>query len=134
MRLRDILIMIVIFSMMITAYAGLIGEFGAQYQTNSSTEFGATFNKTLAVKAESEEMQKALNTTEVSSLGSAFLWATGAWNILMMVFNSVDLLADIIGDFAEIFSIPKWVATATITIILIIVIFEIIGAIFKRNL
>jgi len=134
MRLRDIVIMGVVFSMLITAYAGYVAEFTTEYKPNVTVKFNQTYSKLTAFKNETETMQAALNTSEVSSLGSAFLWATGAWNVLIMVFRSVDILRVIIGDFVEDFGIPSWVATAVLTIILVIVIFEIVGAIFKRKL
>ena len=128
MKLKDIMIGVVLFSVfVVAAYAmmgGLYGSYGTSFD-NKSESFNYINNMTVLANG----MQ---NQTQGSAM-SDFGFALGAWTALNMMFQTPGVILALINEISADFGIPNYFAYAAIAIATITILFAILSSVFRRS-
>ena len=131
MQGKDILISIILFSVFIAGAFLSVGYSYGVYGT-TYTDDTATYNKINAVTADVNSMQDKLSSSGASPVGFLEYISTGAWQSLKLVMNSGILIKGITESIGTQFGIPTIFISAFLSIAMIIIIFAILSAVFRR--
>lgn len=107
--------------------------------------FNKTFNKVDDVQDIADDLQSSIEQNDeesnsgiwgVLTTGAGFLdtLINGAWNTIKLLVSSLSFMNDAYNGLNTFFGIPTWVSALIITIITIVIVFAIFGAIFQRDL
>jgi len=128
MKLRDVLIGIVLFSLFIVASYSMMGTLYVDYGTTFTNNTGTLDRiNNITVLTQSMETQ----TTDSST--SDFGFALGAWQAVKLMFQTPAIVQSMINEVAFEFGIPSWFISAFLAIAFIVILFAILSTVFRRG-
>ena len=102
------------------------------------TEFNDTFNKYNEITTKVDDLKSGIEDAEpgqdYGTLGVLSALISSGWNTLQLLFQSFGFMSDVFNGLSDVFGIPAWVPVLIISIITVILVFAIYGAIFQREL
>lgn len=138
MLLKDYLIAILVFAVVITGFWSVIVDTTETYNVTVTSEYNETYttiSDTMAdTRSDFDSMRDSIRTSEAGSdedqYGGSLL--KGAFNSLRLVWNSFTSVNVIVEQTAEKIGIPGYMVLAFLAIVIIAVSLAIIGAVFGR--
>lgn len=135
--LRDFLIALVLFGLIITLGGLIVTDIGSHYDVANMS--GESFQKTYSTLQEMQTKTSVMkNATEggggLKTIGTFTVILSGTWTVFQLVFSSIDLVSSTISSFAATYipsEIAVFVGPAILTIIVVVIIFIIISAVLK---
>jgi len=133
MKLADLVIGLVMFSMVILGVSSLIGGIGGDYGKVIGSDINSTYNKMseLQTNIEGIENKTIGNETETSWTDFGSLVFKGPIRAIKLVGLSLTIPKDIAVDVQDTGYIPAWFINGIILILSTVVLFLIISAIIK---
>lgn len=138
---RHYIIGILIFTLFIIGGVAMIGEFRKSDPSyvddgNKFANFNKTFNVytkiTGQVSGMSDQVKEAKPDTGI--LGVLNGLVLSAWQTLRLLVSSLGFMGAVFGGLSSIFGIPAWIPAIVLSIVVVILVFSIFGAIFQRDL
>ena len=142
MELRNFVISVAIFSIVITALAIAMAQLGANYGIGVDEGWNDSYSKLEDISGEAELTRGQIapgESSETSATAGDRLTGMikGAWAVLMMPFRVMDLLfgsGGIIETFAMEYNLPIWLINSFLSIVAILLVFVIASAILRHNI
>ena len=133
MKLADLIIGLVMFSMVILGVSSLIGDVGGDYGKTVDSDINSTYNKMseLQSRVEGIESKTIGNETETSWTTFGSLVFKGPIRAVKLVGLSLTIPKDIAVDIQNTGYVPEWFINGLLLILSIVVIFLVISAIIK---
>lgn len=139
-KVSTYIIGILIFTMFIYGGISMISEFASVdssfIDANKFSKFNNTFNKYNDVVSETDNLESSITNSD-SDFG-VFGVLNGlintAWNTMVTIFSSFSFMDSAFNGLTEFLGVPTWTIGLILSIITIILIFAIIGAIFQRDI
>ena len=132
MQGRDILISLILFSVFIAGAFITVGQVYGIYGTSYSDNT-ATYNQINNVTADVNSMQDKLSSSGASPVGFLEYISTGAWQSLKLIMNSGILIKTVTEAVGNEFNIPTIFVSAFLSIVVIVIVFSILAAVFRRS-
>lgn len=137
---RDYITSIIIFTLIVGCVVAILAEFKAddptfgdespQFQT-----FNATFNKYDEISSQVSGWQN--NVENVSQDNSALgVWdslISGGWSMLSLLGKSTSFMAGVFTGVSSLFGLPAWITTLLYMLVIVMIIFAIYSAIFRKD-
>jgi len=131
MQGKDILISIVLFSVFIAGAFLVVGTTYGIYGTAYSNDTAA-YNQINSVTNDINNMSNKLSSSGASPIGFLEYISTGAWESLKMIMNAGNIIKVMTESVATTFNVPTIFVSAFLTIAMIVIIFAILAAVFRR--
>lgn len=138
---QGLLIAMMVFFGIILVFTHFYGDIQENYDVTVEGNVSSRFYDT--VDKYSEEMyQKSLkmsNATEGSErityeqAGGVELVTAAIWNIVKTPFKVIDIVYAMITDLAILLELPLWLVTIVLSVILTIIVFVAVNAVFRRG-
>lgn len=130
---------IIFFMGIILAGFGMMGEFRQSDATfmsdNKTSAFNSTFNRYDELTASVTTIQGSVSTggTSWGVFGVLNALIGSAWNALLLLFNSFGFMTAVFGGLT-LFGIPGWVGALLGLVVIVIIAFAIMSAIFRQEI
>lgn len=134
---RDIIIVIALISLVVGASATIVNQMKEQYPElagATSSNFTATYYKLAQADLLSKQTYNKTIAGEEATTITGEIAIRGIWAAILLPFRSIGILATMINDAGTQLMIPVFILTVITVIMTTIVIFVVVGAIFKRRL
>jgi hypothetical protein len=139
MEIKHYLIAVLVFGVVITGFWSVLGDAQSTYGVEVDDEFAAVYGNisdTMAeVRDDSRDIRDDIRSSEAEEtdqFGGSLI--KGAFNSLRLIWNSWDSVVVTIEKVQEEMGIPDYFVLAFMTIIVILISFAIISAVFKHPL
>lgn len=132
MEVRNLIIVAVIFSGVIIGLSGFYTDLADSYG-RGVTDL-ASFNRTREAQNEITQLKESIEGETVETGTFVDILATGVFTTLKLVMSVPDIFSTIIADISQIVGLPSWFTTMLLSLITIVVVFQIIKAVTKTEL
>jgi len=134
LRPRDVLILTLIVSLVVSSAYIFIGDMNVAYDANITTDFETSLDKSQEIDDTTQGIYDKLKDSKGTVDTLVTLIVDGTWAILHSVLVSFEVIGDLIGSVffdTKLGLVGGFVFTA---IILATIVFTILGAVYKRDL
>lgn len=128
MRPENIIIGIIILSMVVIGFTGLVGELKGDYGVSVDTSFNGTYGKIDDMTSKTQELA---NSTKGNQLSSAYEISAGGLSAISLLWDSLGLLNTMLEELSVEIGLPTWFIGGVIAILTVILIFIIINYTFR---
>lgn len=99
------------------------------------TQFNNTFNKYDTVRDKASDLQSSVVNadTDFGAFGVLNSLISSAWNTLKLIFTSFGFMTTVFGGLYSFFGIPSWIGNLIISLVSVVLVFAIFGAIFQKD-
>ena len=132
MELRNLLIVLLLFSGIVIGLSNFAGNLAKNY--GSSVEDLSKLGPIQRIQEEASNLEQSLRSTQITGtfLDVPLTILSGVYSIFKLILVSfIDIWAGFIGSISSYLMLPEWFVGIVIAIISIIVIFEIISIVAK---
>lgn len=138
---KDYIIGIILFTLVVGCCATLMNtlqnedsSLGTDYPEFNN--FNSTFNKYDEIDAQVSVWQSNIENVsqDNSNVGVWDSLISGGWSMLSLLGNSLSFMKAIFISTASILGVPSWVAALLYMIIIVIIVFSVYSAVFRRDL
>lgn len=130
--MKNWLIGLVLFSMIIAGISTFYISTTKSYNvTDIDTNFSSTYNVMEGMENMSSEMQAQVSGGSPSFVGTTILITKGVWTAIQLPFRSIAWVVVMTGDARMQFDLPPWFTGGIVLIVILMLIFAVIAAIFK---
>ncbi|MBA7494363.1 hypothetical protein ES702_04938 [subsurface metagenome] len=141
MQLKDYLIALIVFGVVVTAFWYSFVDLGNTYNVNVSSEYANAYrnisNTMEETRGDATDIRDDIRSSEAASTEQDQYGGTiikGAFNSLRLVWNSFTSVNVIVEQVQDRLGIPNYLILALTAIIIILISFAIISAVFKHPL
>ena len=134
MELSKYLVSLVVFGLFMAVMGGLITSMASKYgDTEGITETIGEYQTLNETSALSENMRKKVENSEVSETNWFETFVKGGWQALNQVWNSLNTVFRLITKAVQDLGLPAYFITASISVIVLLIVFAVLRAVFKRD-
>jgi hypothetical protein len=133
MLMRDFMIAIIIFGIVLTGFAVIASEMADKYSLSVDTSFNSTYSTINNMSDRSSNMYNTYQTGEKSASGFIGMTLSTIGDIISMVITSFSVAFGVINQIAIDLMIPSWLILSISSILLILIVLAIISMIMKTR-
>jgi hypothetical protein len=136
MKIESIMIIILLFSLVVTVFMGVATDLAVQY-TNMGTPIAldnstsALFDQSQAINNQTQKLQTALSSSPNNAIEVINSFLYGAWSALLMTFDTLALATSQVIAAAAILGLPPAITGFVIVAISLTLIFTLIYIAFR---
>lgn len=123
--------MIIVFSMVIAGLSTFLADLNHEYGLGVDTSWNETYNQLDQVSGVTEDIRNATEGSEITTADAFETISEGGMGAMKLVFNSFSLMDTIMTDLMREIGLPPWLYQGFLAILIVIVSFLIISAIFR---
>lgn len=134
MKLSDFIIGLIVFCVVMvaltTVWSGVTESYSADFVGNVSSEYNK-LNQSLSTALEIQKEIENINKTASDDVEDSMI--RGSYSAIKLGLKSFDVIKGVIWQVQRDFGIPSYFVTALVAVILIVMSFAVINALFKRK-
>jgi hypothetical protein len=130
-----------VFFGVITVFSQMYGDIQQNYEINIESNVSHFYDTINEYRQEmyihSLEIANSTEGSEVVTYPQASgveLMTSAIWNVIKIPFQVIDIIYSMLADLAELLYIPSWIITIILSILLTMIVFIIIKAVFRIEL
>jgi len=133
MLMRDFMIAIILFGIVLTGFAVIANDMGERYGVTVDTSFNSTYSTIDNMSTRSTNMYNTYQTGEKSASGFIGMTLSTVGDIFSMVVTSFGVAFGVINQLAIDLMIPTWLVYSVGSILIILIILAILSVIMKSK-
>jgi hypothetical protein len=136
MQLKDFVIALVIFGMVVVAAGAFVGDISTNYNASIDTAFIQHYNTLDSMNQYASDLQNSINTKSITPGSLVGILLDGIGGFFTLLFQLITFPITLMAHIWQDIGLPAntaWIATAICTILAIAVIFAIVNAALRSK-
>ena len=133
MLMRDFMIAIILFGIVLTGFAVIASEMGGRYGVSADTSFNSTYSTIGNMSDRASNMYNTYQTGEKSASGFIGMTLSTVGDIFSMIITSFSVAFSVINQLAIDLMIPSWLVMSVGAILMILIVLAILSVIMKSK-